>query len=55
MPTTELPTILRLLQHNIGEEEDKELRVEIDPKSLGSFRLKDLVDLISKIKFEEDS
>ncbi len=55
MATTDLPTILRLLQHNIGEDEEKELRFEIDKKSRGYFTCKELVNLISKYSFAEDT
>jgi len=44
--TTDLPTILRLLQHNIGEDEEKALRYEVDKKNRGYFTLKELVNLL---------
>ena len=46
--TTNLPTILRLLQHNIGEDEDKELRYEVDKKNRGYFTLKELINLLAR-------
>jgi len=53
--TAELPTILRLLQHNIGEDEDKELRFDIDSKSKGFFTLKELVNLLENVIFKPDT
>ena len=53
--TNELPTILRLLQHNVGEEEEKGLRFEIDRKNKGYFTLKELVTLLEKYSFKEDT
>ena len=53
--TSDLPTILRLLQHNIGEDEDKELRYEIDKKNRGYFTLKELVTLLSNFSFHDDT
>ena len=53
--TSDLPTILRLLQHNIGEDEDKELRYEVDKKNRGYFTLKELVNLLSNNSFTEDT
>jgi Ca2+-binding EF-hand superfamily protein len=53
--TAELPTILRLLQHNIGEDEDKELRFEVDSKSKGFFTLKELVNLLENVSFKADT
>ena len=53
--TVELPTILRLLQHNIGEEEDKELRYEVDKKNKGYFTMKELVNLLSEVTFKADT
>ena len=50
-----MPTILRLLQHNIGEDEDKELRYEVDKKNRGYFTLKELVNLLSNNSFTEDT
>ena len=50
--TSDLPNILRLLQYNIGEEEDKELRYEIDKKNRGYFTLRELTTLLSNIGFE---
>jgi len=46
--TTDLPTILRMLQHNVGEDEEKFLRFEIDRKNKGFFSLKELVRLLEK-------
>ena len=46
---------MRLLQHNIGEDEEKELRFEIDKKSRGYFTCKELVNLLSKYSFAEDT
>jgi Ca2+-binding EF-hand superfamily protein len=53
--TTDLPTILRLLQHNIGEDEDKELRYEVDKKNKGFFTLKELVNLLENVSFKADT
>lgn len=53
--TTDLPTILRLLQHNIGEDEDKALRYEVDKKNRGYFTLKELVNLLNHVSFHEDT
>jgi len=43
------------LQHNIGEDEDKELRYEIDKKNKGYFTLRELISLLSNIGFQEDT
>ncbi len=50
-----MPTILRLLQHNIGEDEDKELRYEVDKKNRGYFTLKELCNLLANFSFTEDT
>lgn len=44
--TSDLPNILRLLQHNIGEDEDKELRFLVDKKNRGYFTMADLKNLL---------
>ena len=53
--TTDLPTILRLLQHNVGEDEEKALRYEVDKKNRGYFTLKELVKLLSNFSFHPDT
>ena len=53
--TSDLPNILRLLQHNIGEEEDKELRYEIDKKNKGYFTLRELTTLLANTGFKEQT
>ena len=53
--TSDLPTILRLLQHNIGEDEDKELRYEVDRKNRGYFTLKELINLLANFSFHDDT
>ena len=53
--TSDLPTILRLLQHNIGEDEDKELRFLIDKKNRGYFTMPDLKNLLQEVQFRPDT
>ena len=53
--TSDLPNILRLLQHNIGEEEDKELRYEIDKKNRGYFTMRDLTSMLANTGFTVQS
>ena len=51
--TSDLPNILRLLQHNIGEEEDKELRYEIDKKNRGYFTMRELTSMLANTGFKD--
>ena len=44
--TADLPSILRLLQYNIGKAEEVELRYEIDKKNKGTFTLNELINLL---------
>ena len=53
--TKELANILRLLQHNIGEDEDSKLRYAIDKKRKGFFVMNDLLSLLTQTQFMEDS
>ena len=53
--TADLPNILRLLEHNIGKIEEKELMYEIDRKNKGYFTIADLATLLTNIGFKEDT
>ena len=50
--TSELPSILQLLEHNIGRLEESELKYEVDKKNKGFFTMKELVSLLSNRGFE---
>ena len=49
--TADLPSILRLLEHNIGKIEEKELMYEIDKKNKGYFTMADLSTLLTNTGF----
>ena len=51
--TTELSSILQLLEHDIGKVEEKELQYEIDKKGKGFFQMPDLITLLCNTGFEE--
>ena len=53
--TADLPSILRLLEHDIGKLEEKELLYEIDKKNKGYFTMNDLATLLTNTGFIEDS
>ena len=53
--TSDLPNILKLLQHNIGKVEEIELRYEIDKKNKGFFTMKDLTTLLCNTGFEDET
>ena len=53
--TIELPSILQLLEHNIGKIEESELKYEVDKKNKGYFTMKELVSLLSNRGFERQS
>lgn len=53
--TTDLPTVLRLLQHNVGKDEEKSLSYEIDKKNRGYFTMNELIKLLEKYSFLEDT
>ena len=53
--TVDLPSILRLLEKNIGKVEEKELLYEIDKKNKGYFTMNDLTTLLTNVGFHPDS
>ena len=50
-----MPEILRLLQYNIGLEEEKELMAMLDKFNQGRFTFEKLRDLLCQYSFKEDT
>ena len=42
------------MNYNIGNDELQDLILVVDPKSLGNFSMKELIDLLSHYKFQID-
>ena len=53
--TQDLPNILRLLEYNIGKQEEKELTYEIDKKNKGFFTMRELVTLLTTTGFQQEN
>ena len=53
--TSDLPSVLRLLQYNIGKTEEAELKYAVDKKNKGYFTVTELISMLTMTGFEHQS